>query len=193
MRAAQIERKPGTGRERQDRCERVTNDAEKSPSAGRFRCANGCLGSRASRFDSVICRYEGFGVDRAPRRRCPRSLTRIRGEPRAAEVANQFAGLSLATAYRAFDHTCWLPCRLFVSGHDGRLSRAALRESTSVVFAKRLGVRICFSTSRTAFHGSSAPPRVVGVQEARFDHIYRLVTKPTLSPMNQSLVIKCAR
>src|SRR5260370_25434 len=110
MRAAQIERKPGAGRERQDRCERITDDAEKSPSAGRFRCPNGCLGSRGSRFDSVMCWYEGFEAIRgAPPSRWPRSLTRIRGKPRAAEVANQFAGLGLATAYRAFDHTCRLP------------------------------------------------------------------------------------
>src|SRR6266852_2846226 len=77
------------------------------------------------------------------------------------KVSRPSAALGLATAYLAFDHTCWLPCRLFVTGHDGCLSRATLRESTSVVFAKRLGVRICFSTSRTAFHGSSAPPRVL--------------------------------
>src|SRR5229473_3787993 len=162
MRAAQIERKPGAGRERQDRCERVTDDAEKSPSAGGFRCPNGCLGSRGSRFDSVMCRYEGFEAIRgAPPSRWPRSLTRIRGKPRAAEVANQFAGLGLATAYRAFDHTCRLPWRLFVSGHDGRLPHATLRESSSVVFAKRLGVRLSFSASRTALHGSSVPPRVL--------------------------------
>jgi hypothetical protein len=54
-----------------------------------------------------------------------------------------------------------LPWRLFVSGHDGRLPHATLRESSSVVFAKRLGVRISFSASRTALHGSSAPPRVL--------------------------------
>src|SRR5713226_545219 len=162
MRAAQIERKPGAGRERQDRCERIADDAEKSPSAGRFRCANGCLGSSASRFDSVMCGYEGFeAIHGAPPSRWPRSLTCIRGQPRAAEVANQFAGLGLATAYRAFDHTCCLPCRLLVSGHDGRLSRATLGEDSSVVFAKRLGVRIYFSASRTALHGSSAPPRVL--------------------------------